>query len=234
MAKAEDARSTSHSLTLERGLRVLRVLAGQPQGLSVSELAKAMSTHRAGVYRLLGPLADERLVVRGEDGRFRLGVGLVELASGVSARMQEIAVPELQRLADEIGATTALTLRDGEEAVVAAVLEPRNSDMHIAYRTGLRHRLDQAASGIAILAALPPRPRERKAIAAARERGWAHSSGELLSGATGVGVAVDGPGGPAEASISAVWIDERDERELAARVEAAAARISAGLSGGEP
>ena len=114
---------------------------------------------------------------------------------------------------------------------MAAVLEPRSSDLHIAYRTGLRHRLDQAASGIAILAALPPRPGEREEIALARERGWAHSSGELLVGATGVGTAIPAPGSGVEASISAVWIGERDEAETAERLIAAASRIAAALRG---
>jgi DNA-binding IclR family transcriptional regulator len=219
------------SLTLERGLRVLRLLAGHPEGLSVSEIARELSTHRAGVYRLLGPLADQRLVVRDEDGRFRLGIGLIELAGGVRSRLREIAVPELQAVADEVGATTALTLRDEEHAVVAAVLEPRNSDLHIAYRTGLRHPLDQAASGIAILAAGPPQPGERDAVLRARERGWSQTAGELLPGATGVGAAIAAPGEAVEASISAVWVDERDGAATAERLLAAAARISAALHG---
>jgi DNA-binding IclR family transcriptional regulator len=213
-------------------LRILRVLAEHPAGLSVSELAKQMSTHRAGVYRLLGPLLDQRLVTRDADGRHTLGIGLIELAGQVRVRLQEVALPELQRLADDVRATTALTLRDGEDAaVVGAVMEPRSSDLHIAYRNGLRHDLDQAASGIAILAALPPRPDERAAISEARRRGWAISTGELLTGATGIGVAIAAPGRPAEASISAVWIGERDEPEIARRVMESAARIGAALHG---
>lgn len=228
---ADNHRPASHSLTLERGLRVLRVLQEHPDGLSVSELAEELSTHRAGIYRLLGPLLDQRFVNRDERGRYTLGIGLIELASKVRARLQELVLPELQRLADEVGATTALTVRDGESAVVAAVLEPRNTDMHIAYRTGLRHDLDQAASGVAILAALPPRPEERRLITEARERGWALTSGELLVGATGVGVPIAAPGQPADASISAVWIDERDAAAVAERVVASAARIGSALHG---
>ena len=108
--------------------------------------------------------------------------------------------------------------------------EPRNSDIHIAYRAGLRHRLDQAASGIAILAALPPRDGERDAIAQARERGWSYSAGELLAGATGVAAAVASPEGGVQASVSTVWIDERDETEMAQRVLATAARIASGVA----
>lgn len=124
---------------------MLRVVAEHPDGLSVSELADELETHRAGIYRLLEPLAAERLVVRGADGRYTLGLGLLELASAVRSRLQEVAVRELRRLADELRATTALTVRDGEEAVVAAVVEPTSTVMHIAYRAGLRHPLDRAA-----------------------------------------------------------------------------------------
>lgn len=222
-------RSGSHSLTLERGLRVLRVLGAHAEGMSVSELAKAMSTHRAGLYRLLAPLQQERLVRRGDDNRYTLGVGLIELAAQVQGGLQDVALPELQQLADKIEATTALTIRDGDEAVVAMVREPRNSDLRIAYRTGLRHPLDQAASGIAILASLEPTSGERKAIADARERGWSASSGELLPGASGVGVPIEDGG--VDASISAVWLGDRDNAEMASHVIQTAARIRAALHG---
>ncbi|MBX5443260.1 MAG: helix-turn-helix domain-containing protein [Solirubrobacteraceae bacterium] len=222
-------RTSGGSQTLERGLRLLRVLADHPDGLSVSELAAALDTHRAGIYRLLGPLVDQRLAVRGENGRYVLGAGLIELASRVRPRLQEVAVARLRTLADELRATTALTVRDGEEAVVAAVVEPRNSDMHISYRAGLRHRLDQAASGVAILAGLPPRPGERATIREARERGWAVTSSELLPGATGVGVPVLVPGRECEAAVTAVWTDGRDPASAAPAVAAAARESAAAL-----
>jgi DNA-binding IclR family transcriptional regulator len=226
---ARERERPAGSQTLERGLRVLRVLAEHPDGLSVSELAAAMGTHRAGIYRLLGPLMDQHLVVRGEDGRHVLGAGLIELASRVRPRLQEVAVVELRALADELGATTALTVRDGEEAVVVAVVEPRNTDMHVAYRTGLRHRLDQAASGIALLAAMAPRDGEREPITLARQRGWSASTSELLPGATGVGAAIVLRGHEPEGSVTAVWVDGREPEPAAVAVMRCARAIAAAL-----
>ena len=223
------SRPANHSLTLERGLRVLRVLADEPDGLSVSELAAELETHRAGIYRLLGPLAEQRLVVRGAGGRYTLGLGLLELASAVRSRLQEVAVRELRVLADEVRATTALTIRDGDEAVVATVVEPTSTDMHIAYRPGLRHPIDRAAPGLAILAGGPPLPGERPEVGLARQRGWAVTTGELLPGATGVAVPILMPGGDAEASISAVWIEPRDPGKMAEPVVRAARAIAAAL-----
>ncbi|HLI37176.1 MAG TPA: helix-turn-helix domain-containing protein [Streptosporangiaceae bacterium] len=222
-------RSSTHSLTLERGLRVLSVLAQRPDGLTVSELAKAMRTHRAGTYRLLGPLADQRLVTRAPGGRYVLGLGLVELASRVRPRLQEAAVPVLRELADQIRATTALTVRDGDEAVVLTVLEPRNTRVHLAYRPGIRHPVTVAAPGIALLASGPPQPGERPAVAEARRRGWAASSSELLQGATGIGAAIRTSADPADAAISAVWVDGRDPATAAGPLLTAARRIAAAL-----
>jgi DNA-binding IclR family transcriptional regulator len=215
--------ATTGSLTLERGLRVLRVLAEHPEGMTVSELADALGTHRAGIYRLLGPHLDARLVWRRAD-RYFLGAGLVELASRVQPRLQEVAGPVLQSLADELRATAALTVRDGDDAaVVLDVRSPRNADLHITYRPGLRHPVSVAASGIAILAASPPRRSERREVGEARQRGWSASTGELLPEASGVAAPV--PAADPSAAVSAVWIGDRDDARMARSVIAAAVAI---------
>jgi DNA-binding IclR family transcriptional regulator len=211
---ATEEAAAGGSLTLRRGLRLLHVLAEHPDGLSISQLAAALDTHRAGVYRLLAPLLDERFVQRLADGRHRLGIGLVELSSRVAPRLQEAVLPELRRLADELGATAAMTVRDGEEAVVMAVVEPRNSRMHLAYRAGIRHSVERGASGIAILAAGPPRPGERPEVTEARARGFVRTKGEILAGATGIAVALQAGEAFGEASISLVWIEPRDEESV--------------------
>jgi len=217
------------SLTLERGLRVLRALAEQPEGLTVTELADELETHRAGIYRLVGPLREERLVVKGSDGRYTLGLGVLELAGAVRSRLQEAALPRLRLLAEEVRATTALTVRDGDEAVVAAVVEPTSTVMHIAYRPGLRHPLDRAAPGLAILAGGPALPGEREEVGLGRERGWTVTTGELLPGATGIGVPIPARGRACEASISAVWVEPRDPAAVAGLVLRAAEAIAAAL-----
>ncbi len=216
--------AASSSLTLQRGLRLLRVLSEHPEGMTVSELADALGTHRAGVYRLLGPHLAERLVWRRDD-RYYLGAGLIELASRVQPRLQEVAGPLLQALADQLSATAALTVRDGEDAaVVLDVRSPRNADMHITYRAGLRHPVSIAASGIALLAGRPGRESERREVTEARERGWSRSTGELLPGATGVAAWAG-----EDAAVSAVWIGERDEPAMARAVVATAGALDAAL-----
>jgi DNA-binding IclR family transcriptional regulator len=197
--------------------------------MTVAEIAAGLQTHRAGVYRLLGPLSEHHLIRRLPDGRYVLGAGLIELASGVQSRLQEEADPILRELADALGATTALTVRDGDEAVVAIVIPPRDQLVHLTYRTGMRHPLSRGAPGYALLAALPPHDRDPSEVTRARERGWAISTGELLPGATGVAAAVSSPGKEPVAALSAVWVAGLDSDHAGRAVMTAAARLTAFL-----
>src|SRR3712207_8333823 len=49
------------SKTLDRGLRLLEVLREEPEGLTVSQLAEALRSHRAAVYRLLARSEERRV-----------------------------------------------------------------------------------------------------------------------------------------------------------------------------
>jgi DNA-binding IclR family transcriptional regulator len=219
------------SQTLERGVRLLFLLAERPAGLTVSAISTEMGTHRAGIYRLLRPLETAQLVERRPNGAYTLGLGLIGLGASVRSGLQQVAATELQQLADELSATCALTVRHGTEAVVAMVQEPVLSRMHIAYRRGLRHPLTQAASGLAILAGDKPVPGERPEITRARRLGYAITRNELFAGATGVAAPVFGADGVAIASISIVWLgDELDESRAASALKRTAAIISATLN----
>lgn len=221
--------SATHSLTLDRGLRALAVLRDHPEGLSVAELADALQTHRPAVYRLLAPLTEHHLAVRRGDSRYELGPGLLALAAGVQPRLRERAGPYLSALANRFAATTALTVPDGEEAVVAAVTAPRDQVIHLTYHTGMRHPLTSGAPGLAILAARPPSAGEPAEVAAARERGWAASSGQLLPGATGVARAILSPREEPVGALSVVWIAGLDSDDVGAAVAEAAEAVTAEL-----
>jgi DNA-binding IclR family transcriptional regulator len=229
-AKGADKEPSGGSQTLERGLRLLALLAERPAGLTVSALSAEMGTHRAGIYRMLRPLEAAQLVERQPTGAYTLGLGLVSLAASVRSRLQEVAAHELRALADELSSTCALTIRHGEEAVVAIVQEPTVSRMHIAYRRGLRHPLTRAASGLAILAGNPERPNEREEIVDARRAGYAITRNELFAGVTGVAVPILDAEGSAVASISVLWLgDELSEKQAVKALRRAAGKITATL-----
>ena len=153
MAGPAAARGES-SQTLDRGIRVLEALAGgdEPAGLTITELATRLGVGRPVVYRLVTTLEEHHLVSRAVDGRVRLALGVSRLASAVTPIVRSEARPVLRDLADGVGATAHLTIAEGEEALALVVVEPSWTDVHIAYRTGARHRLDQGAAGRAILA----------------------------------------------------------------------------------
>ena len=67
------------SQTLDRGLRVLRVLADKPDGLTVTELASELGVNRTVVYRLVSTLEQHALLRRDARGRLHVGLGILPL-----------------------------------------------------------------------------------------------------------------------------------------------------------
>jgi DNA-binding IclR family transcriptional regulator len=163
------------SQTLDRGLRVLKLLADTDHGLTVTELAAKLGVNRTVVYRLLATLEQHSLVRRDLGGRARVGLGVLGLAHQVHPLLREAALPALRALAEDIGATAHLTLVDGTEALAVAVVEPTWTDYHVAYRTGFRHPLDRGAAGRAILAGRGMQP-------TADGVGWERVESEELAG----------------------------------------------------
>ena len=202
------------SQTLDRGLRILELLAGAPSGRSVAELAADLGVGRTVVYRLLATLEAHQLVRRDKAGRVALGTGALRLAGRVVPLLREAALPALRRLAEDVGATAHLTVADGGEALAVAVVEPSWTDFHVAYRVGSRHTLERGAAG--------------HALARAREglHGYVVSRGELQPGATGVAAAVlEVP--QVQASVGVVALADLDVDTVGPRVEQAAREVAA-------
>ncbi len=202
------------SQTLDRGLRVLTVLAGAPGGLTVTELATRLDVNRTVVYRLVSTLEQHALVRRGARGRLHIGLGMLHLASAVHPLVRDVAVPVLRTLAEEIGCTAHLTVAEGDEALALAVVEPSWTDFHVSYRVGSRHPLAQGAAG--------------KAILVGRDDGappYVVTAGELQAGARGVAATVLGVNG-LEASVGIVTLGDLDADEVGPRVAAAAEQVS--------
>jgi DNA-binding IclR family transcriptional regulator len=207
------------SQTLDRGLRVLGLLADAPGGLTVTEVAGRLGVNRSVVYRLLATLEAHGLVRRDGDGRARLGLGLLQLSQRVQPLLRDAATPSLRRLAEEVGATAHLTIADGPDALAVAVVEPSWTDYHVAYRVGSRHRLEHGAAGRAILAQRQGTPMDLPFVV---------TEGELQVGAHGIAAPLIGV--PAiEASVGVVALVELDARKIGPRVVRAAADVAAAL-----
>jgi DNA-binding IclR family transcriptional regulator len=214
------------SQTLDRGLRVLSLLAQARDGLSVNDLAASLGVSRTVVYRLLTTLEAHDLVRRDAEGRARLGFGVARLAGRVHPLLRRAALPVLRRLADDVGATAHLTIAEGEEAVAVAVVEPSRTDYHVAYREGARHPLGRGAAGRAIEAGLGAGL--DTAVDAAVGAAYVVSHGELQAGAWGIAARLPAPV-PVLGSVGVVALSALDEEAVGARVIAAAADLAAAL-----
>lgn len=219
------------SQTLDRGLRVLAVVADAEAPMSTGEVAVALGLHRSIAYRMLRTLEGHGLVRRGDGGRFGPGPALAVLARRVAPTLQTAAMPELSSLADAVGMTAFLVVRDGDDAVTIAVVEPGHVTAHVAYRPGNRHPVDRGAPGLALLAGAPRRRGERSAVTLARRRGWAHSRSEVLPGMRSVASPVVDALGALHGAVCVVFAGVTGPVEdLGVRVCAAARAVTDGLS----
>lgn len=204
------------SQTLDRGLRLLGLLAGAPDGLTVTEVAGRLEVPRTVAYRLVSTLEQHALVRRDGRGRLHVGLGVLHLASAVQPVVRDLAAPVLRSLAEAVGCTAHLTVAEGEEALALAVVEPSWTDFHVGYRVGSRHPLGQGAAGRAILLGRDRDP-ERPS--------WCATSGELQAGARGLAAPVLGVDGLA-ASIGIVTLGDLDADRVGPRVLAAAGEVA--------
>jgi AcrR family transcriptional regulator len=209
------------SQTLDRGLRVLEVLADAPDGLSVTELAAALGVSRTVVYRLVVTLEQHALLRRGSDGRARLGMGVLSLARQVQPVLRDAAMPALRRLADSTAATAYLSVVDGLDVLTIAVVEPTRSDLHVAHRVGARIPLERSAGGRAILAA-------RGAGGRATDPGWVTAVGDAQPGAIGLAAPVLGVAG-IEASVGIFLIGDAPLEDAGNKVVRVATEIGRAL-----
>jgi DNA-binding IclR family transcriptional regulator len=201
------------SQTLDRGIRLLTLVAEASGGLTVNEAATALGVNRTVVYRLATTLEQHGFLRRADNGRLSLGFGILALAGRVHPLLRLAALPVLRALAEDLGATAHLTVVDGGEALAVAVVEPTWTDFHVAYRVGSRHDLRRGAAGRAILAGR------------AGDLSFLVSEGELQPGAQGVAAAVAGVP-DIEASVGVVALTGLDVAAAGPRVVAAAGEVA--------
>lgn len=215
--------------TLDRGLLALSRVAESPEGISVPDLAAWLGVHRAIAYRIVATLADHAMVLRGADGRVRLGSGSLVLAAQFDSNLRALARPVIDHLSMKTSATAFLSAAQGEDCVAIATAEAERPFVSIGYRTGRRHPLRLGAAGVAILAGRPEQPDDAPAVRQARRDGYCITRGQLQAGAIGIAAPLRlspklHPG--LEASIGVVAMEDLDIAAAAAAVVAAAERLS--------
>ncbi|MFC5368789.1 IclR family transcriptional regulator [Salinirubrum litoreum] len=194
----------------------------------VTELADEVGVSKATAHNHLATL--EALgVVRREDGRYRLGLKLLDLGMAVRDGMQipTVARSEVTALSESSGESAAVLLREDREAVYADVQDADRNDRRV--RLGSRVPLHATAGGKALLAYDSPDAVDdycegglsrhtgrtvtesadlRAELRSVADRGLAYDRGEFFEGMRGVAAPIRGETGVV-ASVSVVGPGER-------------------------
>lgn len=150
------AEKANHPVTTSQ--KSIRILEGiyQQKGGTLTEIASAINMNKSTVHNHLKTLVEEQLVVW--DGT-EYQIGLRLLAFGSYAQQQnklyQIALPEIERLANQTGEIANLVIEEYGRAVYLAS-EADNQAVDLNIYPGSRRPIHATAAGKAILAELPP------------------------------------------------------------------------------
>jgi DNA-binding IclR family transcriptional regulator len=148
----------NNSSSLRRALAILGLVAataGRDKGATLAELADGVETTKSTVLRLVAPLVEQRLIRQDVDGTYRMGVGILGLASAclTDLDIRSTAQPTLREIADATGQTAHLLVySDGRITYVDKVVGA--SPIQMASRIGDTGTAYSTASGKAMLAFL--------------------------------------------------------------------------------
>ena len=143
---------------LQRGLRLLEMVAAAQRPLTVSEVAEQLSLTRSSAFRLIHTLRDMGFLDAVPNSKsVRLGPRVLNIGFAYLAKMDmlEIARPELEILRDRTDVTAHLAIRDGRELLYLSCVQTRSgflSTMNI----GARLPAYATPMGWLLLADLPP------------------------------------------------------------------------------
>jgi IclR family pca regulon transcriptional regulator len=135
---ADNRGATDFIESLDRGLRVLELLGGGRQPMTLSDLAKAADLPRATARRIL--FTFERAGFVATDGKlFRLMPRVLVLASSYLASSHVVSVlqPALDRLSSEAQEISSMAILDGNDVVFIARASPTrifSAGLDIGYR----------------------------------------------------------------------------------------------------
>lgn len=214
-----------HIASVQRAVAVLDALAADEPALGTNEIARRTGINPSTVSRLLATLADADLVEHdASNGRYRLGLRLLQLGNSVLARLdlRAIARPHLASLVEATGETATLCAPGAQEAVTVDFVQSPASVQSVARigRPSIPHATAIGKVFLACGGTLPPGPlvaftqrtttdraKLTAEVAEVAARGWAQSVGEReddlnaiaapVRGARGELAAILGVQGPA-------------------------------------
>lgn len=161
--RKDGSKSSGQVRSLTRALSLLKILAGSPNGLSLSELSEAAGLPPSTTHRLLTTLESERFVrPDSHGGHWRIGVEAFFVGSSFARARDKLGLtrPYLVRLMERTGETANLFVESSGEAVCIGQIESRHA-MRAITGVGGRISLHCSAAGKAILAHMDAEQRTR-------------------------------------------------------------------------
>jgi DNA-binding IclR family transcriptional regulator len=141
--------------SLERAFSILESISGSNQPMSLADLTRATGLHTSTAFHLIKTLIVLGYVVQDEAKRYRIGPRLFMQAAGAfnEVELVNLAMPHLQRLAEETGETTHLAVRADSGIAVIAKVDARSS-IRSSERVGIVRPAYCTAIGKVLLSAL--------------------------------------------------------------------------------
>jgi DNA-binding IclR family transcriptional regulator len=208
---------------VDKAVGVLHTVAQSPCGLA--ELCERTALPRATAYRLAAALEVHRLLARDDEGRWRLGPAVTELAAHVNDPLLAAGGAVLPVLRETTGESVQLYRREGTDRVCVAALEPA-AGLRDTVPVGARLPMT-AGSGAKVLLAHSDAATQKAVLATAkftertlaevRRRGWAQSVAEREPGVASVSAPVRDGRGAVVAAISVSGPIDRIGRRPGAR-----------------
>ena len=149
---------------VERAFRLLDLLSVTEEGLTLSDLARALNMSKGSIHGLLKTLENSGAIEQVEDRRFVLGPRIYDLAQTYIQRagLRHFALPAMRRLSASTGETVCLgrVEQKGVRIIECVVDEGGQAGLHIAARRGMRIPLLAGAFGAFALSIWPLGQRE--------------------------------------------------------------------------
>jgi DNA-binding IclR family transcriptional regulator len=159
-AASADSENTGNSLyatpALDKGLDILELLAGQRDGLTKSEIARALNRTVSEIFRMLITLERRAYISVATGDRYVLSLRLFQLVQEhpPTERLLAEAIPRMQALAARVQQSCHLGVLEGARAVILAQANT-SSSIGFYVKPGSAIDLTEAATGQVILAFLP-------------------------------------------------------------------------------
>ena len=214
---------------VERAFRLLELLSVSEEGLTLSELARALGMSKSSVHGLLKTLEGSRAIEQTEERHYILGPRVFDLAQAYGQRpgLRRFALPAMRRLAASVGQAIFLGRIEQDRIRILECIEDEGERpaLSISARRGARIPLMAGATARVALASWPAAKREAflqvtplphftersitdpmQLLAAAEETartGIGYDYGEYLTGVNAVAAPIFGPGG---VLVALLWI----------------------------